>query len=103
MLAMNMSKVLSAFGLMNEKFESSNETSKLSNEQMLMALDAKAAEAKGEFALADVTAHKVETATKQFYDYIGTLKAEVFKGIDPETGKLPYEEMDKGDNMTIGS
>jgi hypothetical protein len=48
--AMNMSKeVLSAFGLMNEKFESSNETSKLSNEQMLMALDAKAAEAKGEF------------------------------------------------------
>jgi hypothetical protein len=41
MLAMNMSKeVLSAFGLMNEKFESSNETSKLSNEQMLMALDA---------------------------------------------------------------
>jgi hypothetical protein len=74
LLAMNMSKeVLSAFGLMNEKFESSNETSKLSNEQMLMALDAKAAEAKGEFALADVTAH-TETATKQFYDYIGTLK-----------------------------
>jgi hypothetical protein len=34
-------EVLSAFGLMNEKFESSNETSKLSNEQMLMALDAK--------------------------------------------------------------
>jgi gliding motility-associated protein GldM len=102
MLAMNMSKeVLSAFGLMNEKFESSNETSKLSNEQMLMALDAKAAEAKGEFALADVTAHKVETASKQFYDYIGTLKAEVLKGfeVDPETGKLPYEEMDKGDNI----
>jgi hypothetical protein len=47
-------EVLSAFGLMNEKFESSNE--KLSNEQMLMALDAKAAEAKGR--LADVTAHK---------------------------------------------
>jgi hypothetical protein len=65
---------------------------------MLMALDA--AEAKGEFALADVTAHKAETATKQFYDYIGTLK-EVLKGfeVDPETGKLPYEEMDKGDNI----
>ncbi|MDG2433220.1 gliding motility protein GldM [Flavobacterium sp.] len=102
MLAMNMSKeVLSAFGLMNEKFESSNETSKLSNEQMLSALDAKAAEAKGEFALADVTAHKVETATKQFYDYIGTLKTEVLNGfeVDSKTGKLPYEEMDKGDNI----
>jgi hypothetical protein len=66
MLAMNMSKVLSAFGLMNEKFESSNETSKLSNEQMLMALDAKAAEAKGEFALADVTAHKQKLLQNSF-------------------------------------
>jgi hypothetical protein len=36
-------------------------------------------EAKGEFALADITAHKVETATKQFYDYIGTLKTEVLR------------------------
>jgi hypothetical protein len=54
MLAMNMSKEVLSFGLMNEKFESSNETSKLSNEQMLMALDAKAAEAKGEFALAEL-------------------------------------------------
>jgi hypothetical protein len=29
------------------------------------------------------------------------LKAEVLKGfeVDPETGKLPYEEMDKGDNI----
>jgi gliding motility-associated protein GldM len=44
MLAMNMSKeVLSAFGLMNEKFESANNTSKQTNEQMLAALDAKAA------------------------------------------------------------
>jgi gliding motility-associated protein GldM len=102
MLAMNMSKeVLSAFGLMNEKFESSNETSKLSNEQMLSALDAKASEAKGEFALADVTAHKVEATTKEFYAYIDSLKKEVLKGFekDPETGKLPYEAMDKGDNI----
>jgi hypothetical protein len=44
-----------SFWLNEKKFESSNETSKLSNEQMLMALDAKASEAKGEFALADGT------------------------------------------------
>lgn len=102
MLAMNMSKeVLSAFGLMNEKFETSNDTSKASNEQLLVALDTKAAEAKGEFALAAVTAHKVEVATKEFYDYVGTLKSSVVKGfeVEKETGKLPYEAMDKGDNI----
>jgi hypothetical protein len=45
MLAMNVSKEVTGFGLMNEKFETSNETSKLANEQLLSALD-KAGEAK---------------------------------------------------------
>jgi gliding motility-associated protein GldM len=101
MLAMNMSKeVLSAFGLMNEKFEAANSSSKATNEQMLQALDAKASEAKGQFAVAAVTAHKVEAATKKFYDFVGTLKEEVLKGVEvDETGKLPYEAMDKADNL----
>ena len=73
MLAMNMSKeVLSAFGLMNEKFEAANTSAKLTNEQMILALDAKAIEAKGEFAVAAITAHKVEAATKKLYDFVGT-------------------------------
>jgi gliding motility-associated protein GldM len=102
MLAMNMSKeVLSAFGLMNEKFESANTSSVQSNAGLLMSLDQKASEAKGEFATAAVTAHKVETASKEFYAYIGSLKGDVLKGFesDKETGKLPYESMDKGDNI----
>ena len=102
MLAMNMSKeVLSAFGLMNEKFESSNTASVASNTSMLAALDTKAAEAKGEFAVAAETAHKVEAASSEFYAYIETLKAQVLKGfeVDKETGKLPYEAMDKGDTI----
>ncbi|MCL9807947.1 type IX secretion system motor protein PorM/GldM [Flavobacterium luminosum] len=101
MLAMNMSKeVLSAFGLMNEKFEGANEASKTTNEQMLLALDTKAAEAKGEFAAAAITAHKVEAATKKFYDFVGTLKVKVLEGVEKEeSGKLPYEAMDKGDNL----
>jgi len=102
MLAMNMSKeVLSAFGLMNEKFEGANASSVESNAQMLSSLDTKAAEAKGEFAVASVTAHKVESISKDFYNYIGTLKTDVLKGfeVDGETGKLPYESMDKGDNI----
>ena len=100
MLALNMSKeVLSAFGMMNEKFEASNESSKLTNEQMLQSLDAKASEAKGEFEVAAITAHKVEAATKKFYDFIATAKAEVLKGVELKDGKLPYEEMDKADNL----
>ncbi|MFM9988184.1 gliding motility protein GldM [Flavobacterium sp.] len=102
MLAMNMSKeVLSAFGLMNEKFEGANTSSDAMNAQMLTSLDTKAAEAKGEFLVASQTAHKVEAITKKFYDYIGTLKGTVLTGVekDKETGKLPYEAMDKGDNI----
>ncbi|RKS95369.1 protein involved in gliding motility GldM [Flavobacterium limicola] len=102
MLALNMSKeVLSAFGLMNEKFEGANSSAQLSNTQMLAGLDAKASEAGGEFTAASATAHKVEVITKNFYDYIGKIKSEVLVGteVDPETGKLPYEAMDKGDNI----
>ena len=100
MLAMNMSKeVLSAFGLMNERFEGATNSAKANNEQMLQALDAKAAEAKGEFIGAAATAHKVEAATKKFYDFVGTLKEEVLKGVEAEDGKLPYEAMDKADNL----
>jgi len=102
MLAMNMSKeVLSAFGLMNEKFESANTASTQSNQSLLLSLDTKAAEAKGDFVAAAATAHKVESITKEFDAYVATLKTDVLKGftVDSETGKLPYENMDKGDNI----
>ena len=53
MLAMNVSKeVISAFGLMNEKFESANTSSTETNASLLQSLDQKAAEAKGEFTKA---------------------------------------------------
>jgi len=45
MLALNMSKeVLSAFGLMNEQFESSNKEASISNEGLYNALAIKASE-----------------------------------------------------------
>ena len=63
MLAMNMSKeVLSAFGLMNEKFEASNTSSLKSNEQSLAALDLKAKENKGEFILVANNAFSAKVA-----------------------------------------
>ena len=100
MLAMNMTKeVLTAFGLMNEKFETANTEAGSTNQTMMQALDAKAVEAKGEFETAALTAHKVEAATKKFNDFVATAKAEVLVGVEAEEGKLPYESMDKADNL----
>jgi gliding motility-associated protein GldM len=103
MLAMNMSKeVLSAFGLMNERFEGATSSAYKTNEEMLKALDTKATESKGDFIAAAATAHKVESASKKFYDFIATLKGEVLVGVEAEDGKLPYEAMDKADNLDHG-
>ena len=99
MLALNMSKeVLSAFGLMNEKFESSNKSAITTNAGMLAALEKKGGE-DANFAQAAVEAKKVASITKGFYDYLDALKADAIgeTKVDEETGKLPYESMDKGD------
>ena len=100
MLALNMSKeVLSAFGLMNEKFESVNTAANLTNEQMLGLLNEKAKEAGGEFSGAATKANELQKVTKTFYDYLQSIKGEVLKGTETENGKLPYEKMDKGENL----
>ena len=99
MLAMNMSKeVLSAFGLMNEKFDASNTSAEETNAGMLSALDKKASE-DAHFLQAAADAKKVANISKEFYAYIGNVKSEITKGIEvnKETGKLPYEAMDKAD------
>ncbi|WP_296148132.1 gliding motility protein GldM [uncultured Flavobacterium sp.] len=99
MLAMNMSKeVLSAFGLMNEKFDAANNSAVATNESMLQALDKKASE-DAHFIQAAAEAKKVSEITKDFYAYVGSVKANITKGVEVNktTGKLPYEEMDKAD------
>jgi gliding motility-associated protein GldM len=101
MLAMNMSKeVLSAFGLMNEKFEGANTSAVSTNGGMLQALNKKASE-DSHFTEAAADANKVASITNEFYTYLGSIKSEVLKGVevDKETGKLPYEAMDKGENI----
>ena len=98
MLALNMSKeVLSAFGLMNEKFDAANLSAESMNASMLQALDKKAGE-DAHFVQAAAEAKKVAEISKEFYEFIGTLKADATEGveIDEKTGKLPYESMDKG-------
>jgi gliding motility-associated protein GldM len=100
MLALNMSKeVLSAFGLFNEKFERSNIAAVQTNQQILDALKQKAADDASNFAEPKKVADKVVALTKSFYDYVGNLKTAITDGVevDEETGKLPYESMDKAD------
>lgn len=101
MLALNMSKeVLSAFGLMNEKFEGANTSALKTNDDMFKALVQKGAEDKG-FQAAAEEAKKINSITKGFFDYLQTLKADALGDTKPDekTGKLPYESMDKGDKI----
>jgi gliding motility-associated protein GldM len=104
MLALNMSKeVLSAFGLMNEKFDAANTSAESMNASMLQALDKKAGE-DAHFVQAAADAKKVAGISKDFYAFLGTLKADATEGVevDKETGKLPYESMDKGHAIDEG-
>lgn len=102
MMAMNMSKeVLSAFGLMEAKFAESNVTTTETNEALLNDLITKGDEKPEEFAVAANKAQQINTISEDFYNYIETLKVDLLKNggytIDPETGKLPFEAMDKTD------
>jgi gliding motility-associated protein GldM len=102
MLALNMSKeVLSAFGLMNEKFESANKSSIENNKQLLATIELKGTDNPGLYGQAKEVSKKIATISKSFYDYVGTLKLDATKGVEVEkaTGKLPYEAMDKGPHI----
>ncbi|MGB0185851.1 MAG: gliding motility protein GldM [Flavobacteriaceae bacterium] len=102
MMAMNMSKeVLSAFGLMEAKFAESNVTTTETNQALLNDLITKGDEKPEEFAVAANKAQQINVISDEFYAYIETLKRDLLKAggyeIVPETGKLPFEAMDKTD------
>jgi len=97
MLALNMSKeVLSAFGLMNEKFESVNSFAKEYNGSLYNQLESKAGENKAQFGGPFEKAKQVKPIVDEFYKFVESLKGDVTKGIELKDGKLPYEAMDKG-------
>lgn len=102
MMAMNMSKeVLSAFGLMEAKFADANELTGNRNEAMLMDLKTKGEEKPEEFKIPAARAQQVQIASDKMFKYLETLKVDLLKEgdyqIDPKTGKLPFEAMDKTD------
>jgi len=96
MLALNMSKeVLTAFGLMNEKFESANKNQSDLNSGLLGALETKASDDPTRFMEPKRKADEVAKISKTFYDYLAGVKSGIEAGFPKEGGKLPYEAMDK--------
>lgn len=101
MMALNMSKeVLSAFGLMNEKFEDVNKNATAYNTSLFEQLEAKAGENAAQFAAPFQKAKQVKVVSDEFYKVIESWKSKLVEGLERnEDGKLPYEAMDKGDRM----
>jgi gliding motility-associated protein GldM len=101
MLALNMSKeVLSAFGLINERFETANGLAIASNEAILADLEVKAQDKPDQYKVPNEIGKKVAAASVTFYKYIETLKQDFTKDIEREKdGKLPYETMDNSSKL----
>ncbi|SEH78801.1 gliding motility-associated protein GldM [Paenimyroides aquimaris] len=106
MMALNMSKeVLTAFGLMNKKFEAANKVMAESTNQVLFdGLALKAGDEPEKYGKAFDRAKEVQKLSNEFYAYLESLKADATKGfkLDPETGDWPFEQMDKGQGIDYG-
>lgn len=97
-------EVITAFGLMNEKFESANKAAELNNENLFSALGIKAEEEPARYQDMYSMAQKVNALSNEFYTFIEGLKDDATEGFepDPETGKYPYEAMQKGFGIDYG-
>lgn len=97
MLALNMSKeVLAAFGLMNEKMESSNAKSSENNLAFLESLETKASEDAAKYAELYKDAQQIKQLSQEYNDYLENLKNSMVEKIeDPKD----YEVMDKSDYL----
>ncbi|MBT8304055.1 MAG: gliding motility protein GldM [Bacteroidia bacterium] len=95
MLALNMSKeVLSAFGLMNEKFSESNEAATERNTQFMEGLAEKVEEQPAKYQPLKAQADQISVLATNFNAYLTDLKTKMTSTVeDPED----YEIMDKGD------
>lgn len=97
MLALNMSKeVLAAFGLMNEKLETSNVKTSESNLAFLDGLETKASENAEKFGPLYTDAKKIKQLSQEYYDYLENLKQEMTKDVEDPTD---YQVMDKSDYL----
>lgn len=97
MLALNIGKeVLAAFGVMNEKFEQSNEKAIVSNDAYLSSLGVKAEEDAVKYKELYDRANKIKSISDDYYKYLQGIKDEMLKGYE---NKKDYERMDKSDYL----
>ena len=110
MLALNMSKeVLAAFGIMNEKLETSNAMTTASNEAFLGSLETKASEDAAKYEKLYKNAQQIKVMSQEYYDYLESLKTGMTEGIE---NPKDYARMDmsdfldqkffQGDNLSEG-
>ncbi len=97
MLALNMSKeVLSAFGLMNEKLEASNDKTSENNVAFLTGLETKASENAEKFGPLLEDAKKIKGLSADYFNYLQQLKEDMMSQVeDPKD----YQVMDNGDYL----
>ncbi len=97
MLALNMSKeVLAAFGLMNEKFETSNIKASESNQAFLASLETKASEDAAKYSKLYADGQKIKELSQEYFTYLEEIKKSMT--IDVEDPK-DYQVMDKSDYL----
>ena len=95
MLALNMSKeVLAAFGIMNEKLETSNQMTTASNEAFLGSLETKASEDAAKYERLYKDAQTIKAMSTEYYDYLETLKSGMTEGLE---NPKDYARMDNSD------
>jgi gliding motility-associated protein GldM len=103
MMALNMSKeVLSAFGLMNKKFEESNVAASENTKSLFSALETKASDNPAQYQVPFEKAKKIKAISDKFYNELEETKKLILSSNKVEfneDGSLPYEAMDKGDGL----
>lgn len=97
MLALNMSKeVLAAFGIMNEKLETSNIKTTESNNEFLASLETKASEDQKKYGELYQNAQQIKSLSQEYFDYLEGLKKEMTAKLeDPKD----YARMDNSDYL----
>jgi len=104
MLALNMSKeVLTAFGIMNDKFVENNVTSASKNKDFLSKIAQKAIDEPQQYSVINSKAKNVSKTSNEFYAVLDAAKAKIeapyVEAKADNGGVLPYESMDKGDRV----
>lgn len=110
MLALNMSKeVLAAFGLMNEKMETSNAKTSENNDVFLASLGTKASEDAAKYDKLYKDAQQIKSLSQGYFDYIQTLKTGMTAGLEDAKNYARMDNSDyldqkffQGDNLSEG-